>query len=92
MPLKTITSEEFIDYYYKELIGNDKTLAEKIGIEKWVFEPGLPANCPKFNSTRFDAVDTALEQWIKGKPASSLTTKTGVRTNGFTLFVICQIV
>lgn len=72
---KTITTEEFIDYYYKELIGNDKALAEKIGIEKWVFEPGLPANCPKFTSARFDAVNAALEQWIKGKPAAALNTK-----------------
>ncbi|UKJ07846.1 M1 family metallopeptidase [Solitalea lacus] len=72
---KSISSEEFIDYYYKELIGNKKTLAKKIDIENWVFEPGLPANCPKFTSSRFIAVDTALNQWVRGKGAASLNTK-----------------
>ncbi|POY38925.1 aminopeptidase [Solitalea longa] len=72
---KTINSEEFIDYYYKELIKNDKVLAEKIGIEKWVFEPGLPANCPKFTSIRFNNVDSVLNQWINGKAAKALPFK-----------------
>ncbi|MCO4292747.1 M1 family metallopeptidase [Solitalea sp. MAHUQ-68] len=72
---QTISTEEFIDYYYKELIKNDKALAEKIGIEKWVFEPGLPANCPKFTSIRFNNVDSALNQWINGKPAKALPFK-----------------
>ncbi|SMO82323.1 M1 family metallopeptidase [Solitalea koreensis] len=71
---QTITTEEFINYYYKELIKGDKALGDKIAIEKWVYEPGLPDNCPKFTSARFDEVNKALEQWINGTAASALPT------------------
>src|SRR3546814_673816 len=70
----SITTETFLDYYQKELIGNDSALAQQIDIRQWIYEPGLPENHPEFTSERFYAVDTALADWKTGTPASNLST------------------
>lgn len=69
-----ITTEAFLDYYRKELIGGDSSLAQKINIEQWIYEPGLPRNHPEFTSERFDAVDKALAAWEGGTSPAGLQT------------------
>lgn len=70
----SITTEEFLDYYQKELIGGDSALAGQINIKQWIYEPGLPGNHPEFRSERFEAVDKALADWTGGAAAMSLET------------------
>ena len=72
---QTITTEEFLKEYYTKIIGNDSSLADKIKIEEWIYKPGIPANCPKIQSAKFDAVKKEVEEWNNGKQASSLNTK-----------------
>jgi leukotriene A-4 hydrolase/aminopeptidase len=48
---------------------------EKLNLKEWIYEPGLPANCPKIESKRFIEVDKALTAWQGGKAASELNTK-----------------
>lgn len=72
---KTITTEQFIEYYNTELIKGDKALADKIQIEKWIYEPGVPANCYHFTSVRFEKVDKAVADWKNGTAAAQLATK-----------------
>jgi len=71
---KTITTEEFLKEYYDVILGGDSSLNDKIKIERWIYEPGLPDNVPQITSKRFVAVQEQVNEWEKGKPASQLNT------------------
>ena len=69
---KTIITEEFISYLKKYLLNENK---EKLNINEWIFEPGIPVNCPKVNSVRFENAASLVDDFmIFG--ASSLKEKT----------------
>ena len=69
---KTIITEEFKIYLKKYLLNENK---EKLNINEWIFEPGIPANCPKVNSVRFENAASLVDDFmIFG--ASSLKEKT----------------
>lgn len=63
---QTMTTEAFLEEYNTKLIKGDSALAKKINIEEWIYQPGVPANCFVFTSTRFEKVDEALSNWISG--------------------------
>jgi len=71
----SVTTEEFLDYYQKELIGADSALAKKINIRQWIYEPGLPGNHAEFSSERFEAVDQALTELENGSAPAQLQTQ-----------------
>ena len=69
---KTIITEDFISYLKKYLLNENN---EKLNINEWIFEPGIPANCPKVKSVRFENVASLVDDFmILG--ASSLKEKT----------------
>lgn len=72
---QTISTEQFIEEYNRDLIGNDTASAKKIDIDRWVYGPGIPYNCPKIHSVLFEEVAKQVEAWKKGASASSLQTK-----------------
>jgi aminopeptidase N len=72
---KTMTTEKFIEYFNRELVKGDKKIADAIQIEKWIYGPGIPENCPVFTSERFDRVNTVSKEYAAGKPAQSLNTR-----------------
>ncbi len=72
---QSITTEEFLAEYKNDLIKDDTAAAKKIDIEKWIYTPGLPDNCPKIISERFNAVDAVVEEWKRGVEAKKLNTK-----------------
>lgn len=57
---QTITTEEFLDYLNTELLEPNKVA---ININEWVYESGIPENCPKPISTRFENVKNSLDQF-----------------------------
>lgn len=71
---KTITTEQFIEEYYRELVGEDSAIARSIDIDRWIYGPGIPDNAPKVRSIRFEKVEKQVENWKNGAPASSLET------------------
>jgi leukotriene-A4 hydrolase len=72
---KTITTEEFLDYYRENLIKDDSVEAKKINIEKWIYEPGLPDNYIKITTTKFAEADSQVSAWKNGADPKSLNTK-----------------
>jgi leukotriene-A4 hydrolase len=72
---KTITTEEFLEYYKANLIKDDSIEAKKIDIEKWIYEPGLPANYVRITTTKFADADEQVSAWKKGAEPSALNTK-----------------
>jgi leukotriene-A4 hydrolase len=72
---QTITTEQFIEEYKTMLIAGDTTAAAAIDIDRWVYGPGIPDNCPKIVSERFNAVEKQVNAWKNGTAASKLVTK-----------------
>jgi leukotriene-A4 hydrolase len=60
---RSMDTESFLEYIKSQLLTEDEVV--KIGVEKWVYEKGLPANCPKPNATRFEAIDQHLAAFAK---------------------------
>jgi aminopeptidase N len=70
---KPMTSERLLAYMQEKLFRPGE--AEKIDVQRWIFQPGLPDNVPPVHADAFAAVDRQIETWTKGGPAASLATK-----------------
>ena len=51
------TSAGFLEDLREHLIGDDAALEQKLQLDRWVFEPGLPANAVRVKSAAFAAID-----------------------------------
>lgn len=60
---KSITTEDFVKYINDNLIKGDKTLADKIKLEDWIYKPGIPSNILPVSSPDFDAIDAIQKSW-----------------------------
>jgi aminopeptidase N len=72
---QSIDTATFLNYLRLHLIEGDQTLEETLGIDGWVYGPGLPTGCPPVHATAFDAVDRELAHWTAGRPAGQLKTE-----------------
>jgi leukotriene-A4 hydrolase len=61
---QSITTAQSLDYLHAHLLPGD---AEKIAIDEWVFQAGLPASTRRPPSTAFDVVDSQIQTWLDGK-------------------------
>ena len=62
---QSITTEDFVDYFNKNLIKGDKALAEKIKLGDWVYKAGIPSNIITPVSEDFNAIDNIQKTWRK---------------------------
>jgi leukotriene-A4 hydrolase len=62
---QSITTEDFVSYLNENLIKNDKTLAEKIKAEEWIYKPGVPSNITTVISEDFNVIDSIQKNWRK---------------------------
>jgi hypothetical protein len=58
---QTIVTEEFLEYLDQNLLNNH---AVKLNIKSWVYEPGLPDNCPEVISSRFKNVELSIQEFL----------------------------
>ncbi|MEI7801391.1 MAG: M1 family metallopeptidase [Bacteroidota bacterium] len=72
---QTMNTESFIVYIEKELFGKFPGAEEKVQLKKWIYEPGLPENCPVIVSERFIAADREFQKWMDGVTPAQLNTK-----------------
>jgi leukotriene-A4 hydrolase len=61
---KTITTEDFIDYLNAELLLPNKI---EFNTKEWIYEEGIPDNCVKLSSKRFDIVNKLADRFAKGE-------------------------
>jgi leukotriene-A4 hydrolase len=61
---KTITTEDFIDYLNTELLLPNKI---EFNTKEWIYEEGIPDNCVKLSSKRFDIVNKLADRFAKGE-------------------------
>jgi len=70
-----MTTEKFIGYLKENLIKDNKSLENKLQIDQWVYEPGLPENCPFIQSDEFIKIENQISDWLNGTPAKKLNTE-----------------
>lgn len=71
---KVMTTDAFLLYLDQKLLSQDSTWMDQIKPKDWVFGVGLPDNCPKIQSTKFEKVEAQLASWNEGTKASELAT------------------
>ena len=71
---KVMTTDAFLIYLDQKLLTQDSTWTKIIQPKEWIFGMGLPDNCPKIQSTKFEKVEAELAAWSNGKSASELAT------------------
>jgi hypothetical protein len=69
---KTITTEQFLEEFNRQLVNGNKEIAEKIRINDWIYKPGLPSNCPVVKSERFENVERTAKKFAAGTSADKL--------------------
>ncbi len=63
---KVMTTDAFLFYLDQKLLSQNDAWTAAIQPKKWVFEPGLPENCPNITSDRFVKVEEELKAWLGG--------------------------
>jgi len=58
----SLTTAQFEEFLNKELPG----VAEKVGAEQWIHQPGLPDNAPSFTSERLTMLENLAKGWTDG--------------------------
>ncbi len=71
----SLTTEDFLADLRANLIKDDHALEERLRINDWVYQPGLPDNAVKPSSTLLARVDAQLDSFARGTPALRLETK-----------------
>lgn len=67
-----MSSDRMLAYMKQNLLTPEE--AEKVNVQAWIYEPGIPANAPQISSELFAAVDKQVDAWKGGAAASTLTT------------------
>jgi len=60
---QSITTEDFVKYFDKNLIKGDKALADKIKPEDWIYKPDVPSNISTPVSEDFNTIDSIQKTW-----------------------------
>lgn len=69
------TTEQCLQFMDSILFQGDTIRRNKLMVRQWIYEPGLPANCPKINPERFEAVDKQREKYETIGKADELKTE-----------------
>ena len=67
-----MTSEVMLADMRANLIKGDKALEQKLMLDQWVYQPGLPSNAFHWKSPAFAAVDAQAKAFAGGAKASTL--------------------
>ena len=65
----------------------DSASRPSLYIEKWIYEPGLPSNCPQIESKRFQNVSSTLKAWTDGAFAATEIDTKDWSTNEWLQFI-----
>lgn len=72
---KTMNTKRFVSYLNEHLLDLDKDAKMQININQWLYNSGIPNNCPKTDVERFAKVNLEVEKFVNGAQASSLKTQ-----------------
>ncbi|HFB68110.1 MAG TPA: M1 family peptidase, partial [Calditrichae bacterium] len=69
---QSMTTERFEAYMTEHLLHHDAQKMKALKIKEWLYQPGLPENCPKVHSTEFDRVEQQVQRFLNGTPPEQL--------------------
>jgi aminopeptidase N len=75
---KTITTEQFLKYIDENLLSKVEGAKEKIRIEEWIYQTGIPNNIPIIKSDRFTKVEAEVKKFADGTKPKELNTENWV--------------
>jgi aminopeptidase N len=61
---QSIPTARFVEYAKANLLATHPGKVSEAELEAWIYAPGIPADAPKTQSPRFDAVDAARQAWL----------------------------
>jgi leukotriene-A4 hydrolase len=64
-----MTSAKFLADFRANLVKGDKAFEDKLMLDRWVYEPGLPANVARPDPAAFADVDKSVAAFAAGGPA-----------------------
>jgi leukotriene-A4 hydrolase len=62
---QSITTEDFVKYFKEKLLKSDNALANKIKLDEWIYQPGIPSNIIVPISKDFNTIDSIQATWRK---------------------------
>lgn len=60
---QSMNTQEFIQYLNSELLDKNKEWREAINLNKWLYNPGIPAGAPRADHKNFDFVDNIYKTY-----------------------------
>lgn len=72
---QSVTTGTFLEFLDERLLSQDRELAARVDVERWVERAGLPDDAPIPDSERFAAVDAAASAFSSGTSAEALDTE-----------------
>ena len=67
-----MTSVRFLADLRQQLVKGDKALEDKLQLDRWVYEPGLPGNVARPDPAAFADVDKAVARFAGGGPLDAM--------------------
>jgi aminopeptidase N len=68
-----MSSDRMVAYMKQKLLTPEE--AQKVNVQAWVYDPGVPSNIPPIHSEAFAEVDRQIQAWKAGATASSIPVK-----------------
>ncbi len=75
---KTMTTEQFLKYIDENLLSKVEGAKEKIRMEEWIYQTGIPDNIPIIKSDRFTKVEAEVKKFADGAKPKELNTENWV--------------
>lgn len=73
---RSITTEQFIEYVHQNLLKPGSEAERKVGMEKWIYEPGFPESFKGIKeSERFKNVKAEADQYLAGGSVNDINTR-----------------
>jgi leukotriene-A4 hydrolase len=67
-----MSADRMVTYMKEKLLSAAEV--ERVNVQAWIYEPGIPSNIPPVRSDALAAVDRQVEAWKSGSAASGLVT------------------
>ena len=85
---QSITTAQFLDDLRRHLLKDDPQLEERLKVQEWLYQPGLPANAAVPASDVLVKVDQDVKAFANGAAASSIKSASGWSTQEWQHFLV----
>lgn len=72
---QTMNTEKFLAYLHANLLDKNPEWKKQVNEKQWIYETGLPSNCPVIESKEFARVEASVAAYTKRRDPKSIDTK-----------------